>query len=181
LIGDSSADNEPPLQQSLIMSSDGLGQRPLTSEHDFVTSLSWYKDDNLISVSTADTRYKVRVRLIDLNGLAQDLTIDFIIDGIPNWSPDGKTLIFLPFVVRSNCTGFILFTISNLNQECVVIDSFSPTVICKNPAWSPDGQYIIFSSNRDGNYDLYISKIDGSDLEQVTNMPGDELLPDWVQ
>ena len=162
------------------MSSDGLGKRPLIYNHDFVTSLSWYKDDNLISVSTADTRYKVRVRVSDLNGVAQDPPIDFIIDGIPNWSPDGETLIFSPFVVRSNCAGFILYRISNLTQECVVIDSFSPKAISKTPAWSPDGEHIIFSSNRDGDYDLYISKIDGSDLIQVTNMLGDELLPDWV-
>lgn len=180
LIGDTSADNGLSLQQGYIMNSDGSEQRRLTDEHSFVTALSWYKDNNLISVSTAETRYQLRVRVIDPDGIVQDQIPEFIIDGIPNWSPNGETLIFTPFIVRVNCSGFVLFWISNLNQECVVIDSFTPAVINKTPTWSPDGQYIIFSSNRDGDFDLYITNIDGSELVQVTNMPGDELSPAWA-
>ena len=29
------------------------------------------------------------------------------------------------------------------------------------PAWSPDGQRIAFSSDRDGNYDIYVMNADG--------------------
>lgn len=36
------------------------------------------------------------------------------------------------------------------------------------PAWSPDGTRIAFSSNRDGNFDLYTMAADGSDVQQVT-------------
>jgi Tol biopolymer transport system component len=180
LIGDSSADNGLPLQQGYIMNSDGSEQRRLTDGSSFVTAISWYKDNNLISVSSADTRYKLRVRVIDSNGTVQDQIPEFIIDGSPNWSPNGETIVYTPFVVRVNCSGIVLFSISNFKQECIVIDPIVPPAISKTPSWSPDGQYIIFSSNRDGDFDLYITKIDGSELEQVTNMPGDELSPVWA-
>jgi len=35
-------------------------------------------------------------------------------------------------------------------------------------AWSPDGTRIAFSSNRDGNYDIFTMAADGSDVRQVT-------------
>jgi dipeptidyl aminopeptidase/acylaminoacyl peptidase len=37
-----------------------------------------------------------------------------------------------------------------------------------DPSWSPDGSRLAFSSNRDGNYDIYTVAADGTDLRQVT-------------
>jgi TolB protein len=38
---------------------------------------------------------------------------------------------------------------------------------------------IVFSSNRDGSYDLWLMKADGSDPLQLTSDRGDELFPSW--
>src|SRR5712692_1947057 len=40
-----------------------------------------------------------------------------------------------------------------------------------NPAWSRDGQWIIFTSERDGSADLYRVKPDGTGLERLTDDP----------
>ena len=49
-----------------------------------------------------------------------------------------------------------------------------------NPAWSPDGQRIAFSSNRAGTFDIYVKPIDGEgELEQLTDLPGNEFHPAW--
>jgi TolB protein len=48
------------------------------------------------------------------------------------------------------------------------------------PAFSPGGGKVVFASDRDGDYDLYITNADGSDEPQrLTNNPGDERSPDW--
>ena len=40
-----------------------------------------------------------------------------------------------------------------------------------NPVWSPDGQWIVFTSERNGSADLYRMRPDGSGLEQLTRDP----------
>lgn len=47
------------------------------------------------------------------------------------------------------------------------------------PAWSPDGERIVFSSDRAGNPDLWVIRADGSDLHRLTDTPGAEMHPTW--
>jgi Tol biopolymer transport system component len=36
------------------------------------------------------------------------------------------------------------------------------------PSWSPDGSAVVFTSNRDGNFELYVAKANGLGLRQLT-------------
>ena len=47
------------------------------------------------------------------------------------------------------------------------------------PAWSPDGSRIAFSSNRDGSYHIYTMAADGSDVQRVTSGPWNDIEPTW--
>ena len=47
------------------------------------------------------------------------------------------------------------------------------------PAFSPDGRYLAFSSNRAGSYDIWLVREDGRQLTELTSMPGDEVTPKW--
>ncbi len=42
------------------------------------------------------------------------------------------------------------------------------------PSWSPAGDFIAFTSYRDGDYEIYSIKPDGTDLKRLTNSPGNE-------
>jgi Tol biopolymer transport system component len=49
-----------------------------------------------------------------------------------------------------------------------------------DPAWSPDGASIAFSSKRSGTSDIYVMRSDGSDTRRLTTSRKDELHPTWA-
>lgn len=48
-----------------------------------------------------------------------------------------------------------------------------------NPSWSPDCKKVIFASERDGNYEIYIADADGSDIKNITNKSSEDTEPIW--
>jgi Tol biopolymer transport system component len=48
-----------------------------------------------------------------------------------------------------------------------------------NPEASPDGKQIAFMSQRDGNWEVYVMSIDGSEIKRLTNNVADDGLPIW--
>jgi TolB protein len=49
----------------------------------------------------------------------------------------------------------------------------------EDPCWSPDGRYIIFSSNRTGEYHLYIMNANGQNQSRITYLEGAQTAPSW--
>jgi TolB protein len=50
----------------------------------------------------------------------------------------------------------------------------------EEPCWSPDGRYIMFTSDREGSYHLYIMNANGQNQRRVTSMKGDQTAPSWA-
>ena len=48
-----------------------------------------------------------------------------------------------------------------------------------DPAWSPNGRSMAFTTNRAGNYEIYVMNADGSGQTRVTNNPSIDAQPDW--
>jgi Tol biopolymer transport system component len=92
---------------------------------------------------------------------------------IPNWSPDGRRVVFqaLPNVWAVNADG------TGLTQLTFDTDGS----VSVNPSYSPDGTKIIFGHTAaDGNRDLFTMNPDGTGLHQVTRTPDDERFPHWT-
>jgi dipeptidyl aminopeptidase/acylaminoacyl peptidase len=43
------------------------------------------------------------------------------------------------------------------------------SAVDEHPVWSPDGTKIAFTSNRDGNYQIYVMNANGSNQTRLTN------------
>jgi Tol biopolymer transport system component len=58
--------------------------------------------------------------------------------------------------------------------------------VAAQPAWevggqySPDGQWIVFAGNMEGNYELYVMPASGGDARRVTMTDSDEGNPQWT-
>jgi dipeptidyl aminopeptidase/acylaminoacyl peptidase len=48
-----------------------------------------------------------------------------------------------------------------------------------DPAWSPDGARLVFTSNRDGNDEIYVMNADGRGQTRLTTSPGSDSNPTW--
>jgi Tol biopolymer transport system component len=55
--------------------------------------------------------------------------------------------------------------------------SHRPTSWEYNPAWSPDGEKIVFMSDMDGNGELYVMNADGINQLRLTFNQGDGIEP----
>ena len=48
-----------------------------------------------------------------------------------------------------------------------------------SPTWSANGSKIIFDTNRDGNWEIYSMKADGTDQTRITDSPAQDRRPSW--
>jgi len=68
---------------------------------------------------------------------------------------------------------FVLLLISACSNE-------SPTQFTAfDPSWSPDGSKITFSSDIDGNDEIYVMNADGSNQTRITNNDAEDWYPSW--
>lgn len=104
------------------------------------------------------------------------------------WGPDGERIVF----ARDNATDNYsrdIFTmtlnnrrITQITDRDVVYDPNSPTPISNEnyPAWSPNGEFILFSSDQGGiGENLYLMKPDGSNITRLTDATYQDQFPVW--
>lgn len=99
----------------------------------------------------------------------------------PAWSPDGDRIAYQVLVSdRDSFTWDVHVMYSDGTPiQNVTGDSFYDINVLTgarandmSPAWSPDGTRLAFSSNRDGQYDIWIIDVDGANPKNLTGGSG---------
>lgn len=85
---------------------------------------------------------------------------------VPVWSPDSQHLFYTAKVADS-----IELMRVDLDGRVRPLTTSRPGTRHYHPAVSPDGQWILFGSDRSGIMQLYVATINGDDPRPVTNVP----------
>lgn len=115
------------------------------------------------------------IHLIDLNtGFVRRQTHSPDYDHQVVWSPDGQRIVF----ERNFAASSSIFTVNADGSNLTALTSgpFFDT----GPAFSPDGRYIAFGSDRGGAFlsDLWTMKSNGRNLHRILRSPVSEGFPD---
>lgn len=95
-------------------------------------------------------------------------------DNRPDVSPNGDSIAFIHGTGNNR----------NIYYTSGSSTKYGPSLFNvneNNPDWSPDGRYLVYQSNEDGDSDIYIFDVENPDKEPfpITNNQKTDICPDW--
>jgi len=174
-----------------LAAADGTDERPLLEVRDIDYDPVWSPDGSSI-VFTSDREGSADLFRVKADGTALErLTEDPAYDDQAAFSPNGSQLVF----VSSRNGGYAhLWTLDLQTKRAKALTSGSGPGGDFRPAWSPDGSWIAFSSDRSSTMpfghgrwehlqlvDLYVVHPDGSGLKRIGPQGNFCGSPKWAQ
>jgi TolB protein len=181
-----------------VMNADGSHPRQLTQlrpgliteDHGATWSpdgkrIAFMRSNSTIEPVDASAIYTVSARGGDERRVKR-MPLEWPGAGDPDWSPDGKHLLFTTFCYFGRCaepqpsTGAQLFTIRPNGQGMRQLTHLAGNAY--DARWSPDGRRIVFAHNErlGPTGDVFTMNADGTHVRRVTNAPElDAHKPDW--
>lgn len=109
------------------------------------------------------------IALLDTQtGLTTLLTDNEVRDASPLFSPDGQRILYITYNLENQSSGIAEMNIDGSNKR-ILFDSDGSDW---SASYSPDANYIVFTSNVTGQDQLYLMTADGQEVQQITTTGG---------
>ncbi|HRQ25211.1 MAG TPA: hypothetical protein PLF42_17420, partial [Anaerolineales bacterium] len=159
--------------QICIINADGSGFRRLTTDNTrqhYYPSVAPDGRSVVYAAFREPNIYEIYEIEIDTGGVKQLTDRLGNVNG-PEISPDGSLIAFKLSTPTSN--EIWLMYRDGSNQRRI------PNASGWDPTWSPDGNFILFASDMQGAIQLFRIRLDGSDLQKVSDLPAIRGRSDW--
>ncbi|HEY7878186.1 MAG TPA: hypothetical protein VIC55_08165 [Gemmatimonadaceae bacterium] len=161
------------------MPAAGGGMELLTPASERAIHPSWTADSRRISYCTDDDlappkKNDADIKIIDLATGERRVLITGGINTYPVFSPDGRFIAFRRMLGRMNSEVFVADSDGRNARNLTNHPAFDGW-----PAWSPDGTRLAFASNRNGPYQIFVMRADGTDVRLVARTTGRGTAPQW--
>ena len=181
-----------------LMDADGANKKRLTDFPGDDSHPNWSPDGKKIIFNSAQNtpdyhipwgQQYVEIFTMNIDGSDKKQISNLkTVSTYPSFSPDGKYIVFRSVTNEPSLNWDL--TAADRNSEIFIMnaDGSDPKNLSANiaydgwPTWSPDGELILFTSNRTGPANigqLYSIEKDGSNLKQLTNGPGSFIQATW--
>jgi Tol biopolymer transport system component len=167
-------------QEIYSMNPNGTGVLRLTNNPSDDLSPVWSPDGTKI-IFSSDRSGNYQIYSMNANGTGVTRLTNNAFDELPfSWKPDGTKIAYMSGVLNTASPFSSSFDIKVMNAN-----GSSPVTIAANsandisPVFSPNGARIAFSSNRDGDYEIYTVAATGGALTKLTNNSNNDVTPTW--
>ncbi len=160
-----------------LMNLDGTGLRPLTNHFAQDVAPSFSPDGRQV-VFVSDRSGNPNLYVTDIRGEnVRRLTFEGKYNASPAWSPRGDRIAYACQDDRGR------FDICTIAPDGTGVTRLTGQGNNDAPSWSPDGRFIVFQSNRDGAYRLYVMNANGTGQRRIVSpggpTPGEDTAPAW--
>jgi TolB protein len=172
--------SQPKVHGIFIANADGSHARRLTtairSTHSYDTESQWSPDGKRIAFTRVKNSRQAAVFIVNVNGTDLRRLTPWKLDAAsPDWSPDGRTILFATYWDPQPGKLATIDSIRPDGSHRTVLTSTRGSQQSFRPSWAPDGTKVVFTrftpTGKTGRLDLYIMNPNGTGPKRLTNMP----------
>jgi Tol biopolymer transport system component len=155
-----------------VMTTRGANIRNITNDSRWEIAVGWTPRGSLAFVPNSGANLQIWTGDEDTPILferSDDIVLHSITDF--RWSPDSEYLTLQ--------TDFGAYIVNIGGTNLVQIADRDNYMYGCAPSWSPDGQQIVFASNRIENPEIYLVDADGDNAHRLTDTPSSNFCPVW--
>jgi TolB protein len=167
-----------------LVGADGTGLRRLTDHPGLDLHPTWSLDSRALLFNTSRFAAKPedpdRIDVCELT-IASGAVRCFTEGGIntyASWSPDGTTILFRRSRGEDR-SQIVTLRVVDGRRDGGLTELTTGEKFDGWPAWSPEGDRVVFASDRSGEFQLYVMNADGSATRRILERPGRCTNPRW--